>query len=149
MERDILEKLLLEMSDQYPELSRVFIDERDEYLAYSLRKCAQPIPIETNSTGFIPSTVVAVVGIGHVKGIVQQWNQPTIQDVQHLLQMYSLLFSTQTKKEKRKSFFFFRSNDEKAKSPSNFSSYGSFSIELACFGLVIGGLIQLARYRLR
>jgi len=92
MEHDMLEKLLLEMSDKYPELSRVFIQERDQFLAYSLRKCAQQIPIETNENGFVPATVVGVVGIGHVKGIVQQWNQPTINDVQHLMTMYTYFF---------------------------------------------------------
>jgi pheromone shutdown protein TraB len=85
MEQDMLEKLLLEMSDQYPELSRVFVNERDQFLSYSLRKCAQQIPIETNETGFVPATVVGVVGIGHVQGIIKQWNQPTINDIQHLM----------------------------------------------------------------
>jgi pheromone shutdown protein TraB len=87
MERDVLEKLLLEMSDEYPELSRVFVSERDQFLSYSLRKCAQQIPIETNQTGFVPATVVGVVGIGHVKGIVNQWNQPPINDIQHLMNL--------------------------------------------------------------
>jgi pheromone shutdown protein TraB len=88
MEHDMLEKLLLEMSEEYPELSRVFINERDQFLSYSLRKCSQQIPIETNENGFVPSTVVGVVGIGHVQGIIKQWNQPTIHDIQHLLKLY-------------------------------------------------------------
>ena len=61
MEQDMLEKLLLEMSDEYPELSRVFVNERDQFLSYSLRKCAQQIPIETNESGFVPATVVGDV----------------------------------------------------------------------------------------
>lgn len=95
MEKDILEKLLLEIGDQYPELSRVLIDERDQFLAYSLRKSSQLIPVETNESGFVPPTVVGVVGIGHVQGIVKQWNQPTINDIQHLIHLfvYSSLFS--------------------------------------------------------
>lgn len=88
MEKDILEKLLLEIGDQYPELSRVLIDERDQFLAYSLRKSSQLIPIETNETGFVPPTVVGVVGIGHVQGIIKQWNQPTINDIQHLIHLF-------------------------------------------------------------
>lgn len=87
MQEDILERLLAEMSDDYPELSRVFVKERDEFLAFSLRKCSQPIPIESNSSGFVPATVVAVVGIGHLQGILQQWNQPPITSVEHLLNM--------------------------------------------------------------
>jgi pheromone shutdown protein TraB len=83
----MLEKLLLEMSDEYPELSRVFVSERDRFLSYSLRKCAQQIPIETNQTGFVPATVVCVVGIGHVQGIVKQRNQPPLNDVQHLMKL--------------------------------------------------------------
>ncbi len=75
----MLEKLLLEMSDEYPELSRVFVSERDQFLSYSLRKCAQQIPIETNQTGS--------VGIGHVQGIVKQRNQPPLNDVQHLMKL--------------------------------------------------------------
>ena len=87
MEHDMLEKLLLEMSDEYPELARVFVNERDQFLSYSLRKCAQRIPIETNQSGFVPATVVGVVGIGHVQGIVKQWSQPTLNDVQHLMKL--------------------------------------------------------------
>ncbi len=73
------------MSDEYPELSRVFVNERDQFLSYSLRKCTQLIPIETSETGFVPATVVGVVGIGHVQGILKQWNQPSINDIQHLM----------------------------------------------------------------
>jgi len=35
-------------------------------------------------SGFVPSVAVGVVGIGHVPGIVANWNQP--QDIQQLLQ---------------------------------------------------------------
>lgn len=87
MEQDMLEKLLLEMSDQYPELSRVLVTERDQFLTHSLRKCTQRIPVETNENGFVPATVVGVVGIGHVQGILKQWNQSTIQDIQHLMKL--------------------------------------------------------------
>ena len=85
MEQDMLERLLADMSEEYPELSRVFVRERDQFLSYSLRKCVQSIPVETSDTGFIPATVVGVVGIGHVQGIIREWNQPTIDDVQHLM----------------------------------------------------------------
>lgn len=88
MEKDVLEKLLSQISDEYPQLSRVLIEERDQFLSYSLRKCSQMIPIETNENGFISPTVVAVVGIGHVQGIIKQWNQPTINDIQHLIHLY-------------------------------------------------------------
>ena len=87
MEQDILDKLLLEMGDEYPELSRVFVTERDQILSYSLRKCAQKIPIETNQSGFVPATVVGVIGIGHVQGVIKEWNQSTINNVQDLMRV--------------------------------------------------------------
>jgi len=34
--------------------------------------------------GFVPSVAVGVVGIGHVPGIIANWNQ--LQDIQQLLQ---------------------------------------------------------------
>ncbi|CAF4115558.1 unnamed protein product, partial [Rotaria sordida] len=128
MEQDVLEKLLLEMSDQYPELSRVFVSERDQFLSYSLRKCAQKIPIETNQTGFVPSTVVGVVGIGHVQGIIKQWNQPTINDIQHLMKL---------------------TIDDKPKTGWSTSNYLKLSFKLACLGAVVAAILQYTRYRLR
>ncbi|CAF0727149.1 unnamed protein product [Adineta steineri] len=128
MEHDMLEKLLLEMSDEYPELSRVFVSERDQYLSYSLRKCAQQIPIETNQTGFVPATVVGVVGIGHVQGIIKQWNQPPINDVQHLMKLTI--------------------NDEPIRR-SSVCNYASISFKIACIGAVVAAVVQYTRYRLR
>jgi hypothetical protein len=45
------------MSDEYPEV------QHDQFLSYSLRKCAQQILIETNQIGFVPATAV---GISHM-----------------------------------------------------------------------------------
>ncbi|UJR34327.1 hypothetical protein I4U23_021730 [Adineta vaga] len=128
MEHDMLEKLLLEMSGEYPELSRVFINERDQFLSYSLRKCTQRIPIETNESGFVPSTVVGVVGIGHVQGIVKQWNLPPLNDVQHLMKL---------------------TLDDKPIRHSSFGNYASLSLKLVCLGAIIAGVVQYTRYRLR
>lgn len=38
---DILEQLLSEMAGTFPSLTRVFVDERDVYLANSLKQCAK------------------------------------------------------------------------------------------------------------
>ncbi|CAF1237859.1 unnamed protein product [Rotaria magnacalcarata] len=128
MEQDMLEKFLLEMSDHYPELSRVFVTERDQFLSYSLRKCTQKIPIETNQTGFVPATVVGVVGIGHVQGIIKQWNQPAINDIQHLMNL---------------------TIDDKTTGRSSLLPYASLSLKIACIGAVVAGIVQYTRYRLR
>lgn len=35
-QRDLLEELLREMAGEFPELSRIFVDERDQYMAHTL-----------------------------------------------------------------------------------------------------------------
>ena len=64
-------------------MSEVFVDERDTFLAYSLRQAADA-PINGSSE---PPVVVGVVGIGHVKGIVQKFESvqpPDVAKVIHL-----------------------------------------------------------------
>ena len=62
-EKDVLEALLAEIGDLLPELRRVLIDERDQYLAAKIRTAPG-------------KKIVAVVGAGHVPGIQKQWNEP-------------------------------------------------------------------------
>jgi pheromone shutdown-related protein TraB len=57
---DVLEMLLLEIGESFPELRRVLIDERDQYLAHQIR----------SGPG---KRIVAVVGAGHVPGIQRYW----------------------------------------------------------------------------
>lgn len=59
---DIFTELIKELSQTYPTLVRTLISERDQYLAWSLRKCKGPI-------------VVGVVGAGHLKGIQEYWDK--------------------------------------------------------------------------
>jgi len=67
--RDVLESLLIEIGEMLPELRRVLIDERDQYLAEKIRQAPG-------------RKVVAVVGAGHVPGIQREWNTPV--DLQSL-----------------------------------------------------------------
>lgn len=57
-----LEKSLAQLNRLYPEISRIVIDERDQYLAYKLKTAPG-------------RNIVAVVGAGHVQGIRRylQW----------------------------------------------------------------------------
>ncbi|MBW2309458.1 MAG: TraB/GumN family protein [Deltaproteobacteria bacterium] len=57
---DVLELLLSEIGESFPEIRRVLIDERDQYLAHEIR--AAP-----------GKRIVAVVGAGHVPGIQRYW----------------------------------------------------------------------------
>ncbi|GJQ70444.1 hypothetical protein Trydic_g22863 [Trypoxylus dichotomus] len=84
--RDMLEQLLADMSDEYPVLGKVFVDERDIFLTYSLQQaaCANLQQLSPASPHDEPVRVVGVVGIGHVLGITKLWpkdQQAFIKDI--------------------------------------------------------------------
>jgi len=62
--QDVLETLLSEIGKSLPEIRRILIDERDQYLAYRIRTAPG-------------KKIVAVVGAGHVPGIKRYWNTET------------------------------------------------------------------------
>ncbi|KAG8235564.1 hypothetical protein J437_LFUL013114 [Ladona fulva] len=74
-QRDLLEEMLEQLTGEFPAFSRVFVAERDLYLANSLQLAALPIPCPSAPLGYIPAKVVGVVGMGHVPGIVQHWGR--------------------------------------------------------------------------
>lgn len=77
-QKDLLAEMLAEMTGDFPTLYRVFVSERDQYLARSLRLSATPIEIHNpdgEPQGVVPSVVVGVVGIGHVEGIRENWDR--------------------------------------------------------------------------
>ena len=59
---DVLEALMAEIGESHPELKRILIDERDQYLAEKIRQAPG-------------KKVVAVVGAGHVPGIKNNWDR--------------------------------------------------------------------------
>jgi len=71
-ERDLLEKMLSEMTGEFPSITEVFVNERDYYLAHTLFLSAQAVG-ETKRDG--EATVVAVVGMGHVPGICKNFGK--------------------------------------------------------------------------
>lgn len=82
-QKDLLEEMLKEMTGEFPALSKVFVQERDTFLANSLKLASQPIEHPDAPNGYIPTVVVGVVGIGHVPGIVLNWKnqQYDIKDI--------------------------------------------------------------------
>jgi len=60
--KDVLEMLLSEIGEAMPEIRRVVIDERDQYLAEKIRTAPG-------------KKIVAVVGAGHVPGIQRHWGK--------------------------------------------------------------------------
>ena len=59
--KDVLEELLTELGETFPEITQVLIDERDRYLAHMIRSAPG-------------DRIVAVVGAGHARGIQKYWN---------------------------------------------------------------------------
>ena len=60
--QDVLETLLSEIGRSQPQLKRILIDERDQYLTEKIRSAPG-------------KRIVAVVGAGHVPGIKENWNK--------------------------------------------------------------------------
>ncbi|CAI5449183.1 unnamed protein product [Caenorhabditis angaria] len=83
-QKDLLDELLAEMAGGFPQLSKIFVEERDLYLAHNLHSLIQRHSIEKilayenidRRIPFQPFTAVAVVGIGHTPGIVANWEKP-------------------------------------------------------------------------
>lgn len=63
-EQDVLTAVLADIGQSFPVVSRIIIDERDQYLAQKIREA----PGEK---------IVAVVGAGHVEGIKKYWGRET------------------------------------------------------------------------
>eukprot|EP00116_Pleurobrachia_bachei_P005463 sb/3465725/ len=76
---DVLQRLIEEIAGEYPNLSRVFVDERDKYLARKIYDSAEggqikvSFPQEIQLEEGEKVRVVAVVGIGHISGIKKYW----------------------------------------------------------------------------
>ncbi|KAL1435699.1 hypothetical protein MTO96_010485 [Rhipicephalus appendiculatus] len=85
--QDLLEEMLAEMTGEFPALSKVFVKERDIFLAYSLRLAASPMPCMSNVSGEQPIVVVGVVGIGHVPGIVENWDKVSDVDIPPIMRI--------------------------------------------------------------
>lgn len=78
-DKDILEQLLEELGGEYPGFKKVLVDERNVFLAHSIYKVA-----ENSVTSQGPHKFIAVVGMGHVSGIVENWGKTTDYDVSQL-----------------------------------------------------------------
>lgn len=65
---DVLETLISEIGEALPELRRILIDERDQYLAYKTRTAPG-------------RKIVSVVGAGHVPGMTRYWEKQIDMDM--------------------------------------------------------------------
>lgn len=92
-QKDLLEELLDQMADEYPVFRDVFVTERDLYLAHSLSVAALP-QFATADGRPKPVTVVGVVGIGHTKGIVNNWGKVKEEQLTNILQIPPASLST-------------------------------------------------------
>ncbi|CAD6195121.1 unnamed protein product [Caenorhabditis auriculariae] len=84
-QRDMLEELLAEMAGDFPQLSQIFVEERDAYMVHVLHSLLMKNTAEkriswlnrnSQNVPWQPLSVVAVVGIGHTPGILSRWEDP-------------------------------------------------------------------------
>ncbi|KAF7494745.1 TraB domain-containing protein [Sarcoptes scabiei] len=75
-QKDILKQLVDELAKEFPGLAKTIIEERDSFLAHSLWSNAQVIEPGCNMVG--------VVGIGHLQGIRNKWNEVHLIDIKEL-----------------------------------------------------------------
>lgn len=71
--KDFLEQALGEMMVQFPQLTKVFLAERDVYLARSLQ-LASGMAVHINDR-VLPPVVVGVVGLGHAAGVAEHYKR--------------------------------------------------------------------------
>ncbi|KRZ72915.1 TraB domain-containing protein [Trichinella papuae] len=72
---DVLDKVILDITEYFPLLAEVLIKERDQYLAHQLRSAfADCWLIQKEQEKDEPIKIVGVVGIAHVKGIIATFN---------------------------------------------------------------------------
>ena len=87
-QKDMLQATIEEMAGEYPNFSRVLVEERDVFLAHSLRMAVDMPRNLTPQDNLGPTeapVVVGVVGIGHVAGITDKWNSVNREDVAKVL----------------------------------------------------------------
>ncbi|CAH0389563.1 unnamed protein product [Bemisia tabaci] len=78
---DVLDEMFKELAKYYPGIGKVFLNERDIYLTYSLQvAAAAKLPDRFPGSAGQPATVVGIVGIGHLPGIVKLWGTVTEED---------------------------------------------------------------------
>ena len=82
--RDLVSLLVGELAAEMPAVAEVFVQERDRILACSLMQAANCMQEPWGP----PTTVVGVVGIGHVPGIEANWmDQQCVGQLRELLQV--------------------------------------------------------------
>ncbi|XP_065183682.1 traB domain-containing protein-like [Sycon ciliatum] len=79
--KDLLEKLLVELGEQFPTVVEVLVNERDRYMAFQLQCLCRQQPQREYGNNVVKfdgeaPVIVAVVGIGHAKGISQYFYEP-------------------------------------------------------------------------
>uniref|UniRef100_A0A7E4UYF4 TraB domain-containing protein n=1 Tax=Panagrellus redivivus TaxID=6233 RepID=A0A7E4UYF4_PANRE len=122
-QRDLLEEILAEMAGEYPQLTEIFVNERDQFLVYNLRQmmerytAAKIDAARVCGAPYQPFTMVAVVGVGHVPGMVQNWESEI--DIERLVTIPERTFT---------------------------SKVVGFTIRLAVVGSVVYGVYRLGRF---
>ncbi|MFH4974128.1 hypothetical protein AB6A40_000837 [Gnathostoma spinigerum] len=78
---DMLEELMKELAGEFPLFSKIIVEERDQYMTKVLHTLLvrstyeKRVKWRKTSQEWQPVSVVAVVGFGHVSGIVSNWKR--------------------------------------------------------------------------
>ncbi|KAI6176079.1 hypothetical protein M3Y97_00759900 [Aphelenchoides bicaudatus] len=123
--KDLLESLLNEMAGEFPQLSKIFVEERDQYMTYVLHSVMQKYTAEKiaawnqcrDRVEYQPLNIVGVVGLGHMKGIEQYWNK-------HIDQAQLLTIPE----------------------PSRFSRFVRFGVRICVYGGIAYGCYRVGRF---
>lgn len=113
------------MAGEFPQLSNIFVTERDQYMALILHSIMQKYTADKiaawanvrDKVEYQPLTVVGVVGLGHMRGIANNWNRHIDRD--------SLLT---------------------VPTPSKVSRFIRFGIKVAVFGAISYGCYRSGRF---
>ncbi|KAL6431012.1 hypothetical protein ACFW04_007043 [Cataglyphis niger] len=84
-ERSMLDQMIASMEEEFPVLEKVFVKERDIYLTNSLQLSC--MPHHTANHTVEPARVVGIVGLGHTRGIIENWGKVKPADIPPIMRV--------------------------------------------------------------
>lgn len=82
-DKSMLDKCMEDLAKDFPHFDELFVKERDQYMAYSLANAAMPVADENGHPRAV--RVVGVVGIGHARGIRDNWGKVSSEQVRKIM----------------------------------------------------------------
>lgn len=83
-QKSLLDDMVHQLKEEFPPIEKVFVKERDMYLAYSLQAACM-LQCNDSSNGVLLPRVVGIVGIGHTSGILENWGKVMCSDIPQIM----------------------------------------------------------------